>query len=157
MTKHTTASPPKAGECACTMLKKASRAMTRFYEEAMAPAGVTATQFAILRALERNGPTPLSRLAEELVMDRTSLYRALSPLLRDALLVTKASSVDRRVKEAALSRAGHRRIARALPYWRSAQDDFLADFGTRDWSGTAGSLAKLVALVPSSRKSTRIP
>ena len=142
MTKSSTPLP-----CACTAMRKASRATTRFYEEVMAETGVTIPQFAILRALERNGPTPMSRLAEELVMDRTSLYRAVKPLLRDRFVRTRACTTDRRVKEAELTTTGKRKIREALPYWRRAQRSFLARFGADDWAQTAESLARAVSLM----------
>ena len=70
--------------------------MARVYEGALAKAGLTSTQFAVLRALERKGGTlPLTHLAEELVLERTSLYRAIAPLERDALVKVTATK-DRR-------------------------------------------------------------
>jgi hypothetical protein len=70
--------------CACTTLRKAARAISRIYDEALAGAGINVTQLAILRAIGRAGDdgAPLSRLAENLVMDNTSLYRGLGPLIR---------------------------------------------------------------------------
>src|SRR5262249_5171925 len=61
--------------CACTTLRKAARAVTRFYDAAIERAGMTTTQFAVLRAAERAGTVTMSRVADDLVMDRTSLYR----------------------------------------------------------------------------------
>lgn len=120
--------------------------MTRFYEETMAPSGVTIPQFAILRALERNGAMPMSRLAEEMVMDRTSLYRALQPLIRDGLIRANSCTTDRRVKEAELSEAGEEKIRQALPHWRRAQKEFLVAFGDRAWVDTSDSLARVVSV-----------
>src|SRR5690349_18366919 len=73
---------PAAGPCVCTALRKATRAVSRVYDEALEAAGLTTTQFAILRHVARAGTPPLSRLAEQLVMDRTSLYRTLEPMQR---------------------------------------------------------------------------
>jgi hypothetical protein len=61
--------------CVCTTMRRATRALTRAYDEALAPFGITVQQFAILRDIQRAPSLP--RLAEGLVMDRTSLYRAL--------------------------------------------------------------------------------
>ena len=69
-----------SGPCACTTLRKAARAVGRVYDEALAGKGMTTAQFAILRHVWRGGSVPLSRLADSLVMDRTSLYRALAPV-----------------------------------------------------------------------------
>ena len=73
----------QSSTCACTALRKASRAVGRLYDEMLADSGLTTAQFAILRHLARAESLPLSRLADHLVMDRTSLYRGLTPMLRD--------------------------------------------------------------------------
>src|SRR4051794_30900466 len=112
MYMHHTSEPSTShpdGPCACTTLRKASRAMSRAYEEALEPGGVTATQFAILRVLERAGPRPLSRLADELVMDRTSLYRAIRPLTQAGDVALDAGGRGR-AKIAALTVAGRATI-----------------------------------------------
>jgi len=130
--------------CACTALRKASRAVARVYEHALAQADLTATQFAVLRALERHGgAAPLSRLADELVLERTSLYRALTPLGR-AQLVRFAGTADRRAKAVALTRTGRARIAAALPYWKAAHGAFVERFGRARWGATAAVLDEAV-------------
>ena len=147
MRTHSTrgTTPPRTRiPCACTALRKAARAVARVYESALAHAGLTATQFAVLRALERQGGTaPLSRLAEELVLERTSLYRALAPLTR-ARLVRLVPTSDRRSKAAALTRGGRARIAAALPYWKVAHGAFVEGFGRGRWGTTAGVLDEVV-------------
>jgi DNA-binding MarR family transcriptional regulator len=133
--------------CACTTLRKASRAVARLYEGHLAGAGLSATQFAILRALERRGTTNLRPLADELVMDRTSLYRAIAPLERIGLLATEADVNDARARRASLTEAGRTRIAEALPLWRAAQRTFIEGFGADDYAGFIGELRHAVALL----------
>jgi DNA-binding MarR family transcriptional regulator len=120
--------------CACTTLRKASRAVARLYEGHLAEAGLSATQFAILRALERRGTSNLRPLADELVMERTSLYRAIAPLERSGLVLIEADASDARARRASLTAAGHERIAMALPHWRAAQRTFVERFGVADYS-----------------------
>jgi DNA-binding MarR family transcriptional regulator len=136
--------------CACTTLRKASRAVARLYERHLAEAGLSATQFAILRALERNGTSNLRPLADELVMDRTSLYRAIAPLERDGLVATEADGSDARARRASLTDAGRGRIAEALPHWRAAQHTFIEGFGAGDYAGFIGELRHAVALLDAS-------
>lgn len=131
-------------KCACSTLRKATRSVARIYDSRLGRAGLTTTQFSILRALERHGrPVVLSRLAEELVMERTSLYRALEPLARQKL-VTLAGAADRRAKEAALTRWGEERIAEALPHWREAQEAFLEQFGRSAWITLSAELGAII-------------
>jgi len=136
--------------CACTTLRKASRAVGRLYERHLAQAGLSATQFAILRALERRGATNLRPLADELVMDRTSLYRAIAPLERDGLVATEADGSDARARRASLTEAGRARIAEALPHWRAAQHTFIDGFGAGDYAGFIGELRHAIALLEAS-------
>jgi DNA-binding MarR family transcriptional regulator len=133
--------------CACTTLRKASRAVARLYAGHLAEAGLSATQFAILRALERRGTTNLRPLADELVMDRTSLYRAIAPLERDGLVATESDGNDARARRASLTEAGRARIVEALPHWRAAQHTFIDGFGANDYAGFIGELRHAVALL----------
>jgi DNA-binding MarR family transcriptional regulator len=131
--------------CACTSLKKTSRMITRYYEKKLAHAGLTATQFAILRATDRVDNIPLSRLAEQLVLDRTSLYRAIKPLLRESLIKLIADKNDRRAKAVLLTDQGKRRTLKASSYWEEAQNGFLAAFGNENWSKLEDKLVQVIS------------
>lgn len=134
---------PATARCAAGTLRRASRSMTRVYDNRLAGAGLTTMQFSILRAIERrHGPAPLSELATELVFERSSLYRALEPLAREHLLAFTPGRG--RVKQVALTRLGTRRIAQALPLWQAAQNDFLVEFGRSTWNALAAQLVTIV-------------
>jgi len=145
--------PPASGDlpCACTTLREASRAVARLYERHLAEAGLTATQFAILRAIERRGTYNLRPLADELVMDRTSLYRSIAPLERDGLVAIEADASDARARRASLTEAGRARIALALPHWRAAQRTFVEGFGSGDYGAFIDDLKRAIAQVEPGR------
>jgi DNA-binding MarR family transcriptional regulator len=128
-----------ASECACEGLRRAARAVSRLYEEALAPFALTATQFAILVALHVRGAIPLSRLAERLVLDRTSLYRAVRPLVRRGLLHIAPGGTGRQ-RLAVLTAPGRRLIERALPAWEETQGRFVSALGGRTWNTLASTL-----------------
>jgi DNA-binding MarR family transcriptional regulator len=130
--------------CAAGTLRRATRSVSRLYDSRLARAGLTTTQFSILRSLERHATAvPLSQLAEEQVFERTSLYRALKPLCRDGLVKMGAED-GRRAKDVSLTARGRQRIARALPHWQEAQDEFLAHFGRSAWSNLSEQLMAIV-------------
>lgn len=129
--------------CACSTLRKASRAVSRHYEACLAQAGITATQFSLLRCLEREGPLPLSRMAETLVMERTSLYRSIAPLEAEKLVGLKDDPDDRRARVASLTDRGRKRIERVVPYWEEAQESFLTTAGPH-WHSLSSALDELV-------------
>lgn len=142
-------SPPGGGRvawhCACFNTRRAARAVTRFYDSVLAPAGVTATQFTLLGALSVTGAAAISRLADALALDRTTLTRNLALLERDGLIVS-APGADRRARIVSLTGAGEDAVARALPYWREAQRRIVGHFGDERWRGLGADLSELAAL-----------
>ena len=133
--------------CACTTLRKAARAVTRFYDAAIERAGMTTTQFAVLRAAERAGTVTMSRVADDLVMDRTSLYRTVAPLLRDGWLRCASSDDDARAKCLVVTPLGRSRIARAAKEWDAAQARVVAHIGRRRWGRLSASLLEIAEQV----------
>jgi DNA-binding MarR family transcriptional regulator len=133
--------------CACTTIRKASRALSRIYDEALAPAGLTVAQLGVLRAISRGpkGGEPLSRLAETLVMDRTSLYRALGPMARSGWLIIKDAPKGR-AKVVQLSKAGISATTRAAEYWERAQSRVIGEFGIDRWATLQKAMADLTAV-----------
>lgn len=136
--------PNAAGLCACTTLRKASRAISRLYEDRFLQTGMTITQYSVLRSLHRQADQPLSRLAEEMVMDRTSLYRLIAPLERQGWLAVGAGPGRARI--ASMTPAGREAMERAKPVWETTQDEFLTRFGGEAWAGLAAVLSQVVAV-----------
>jgi DNA-binding MarR family transcriptional regulator len=132
--------------CAAGTLRRASRSLARLYDAHLGRAGLTTTQFSVLRSLQRRGGrAALGALADELVFERTSLYRALGPLRRAGLLTFRRGS-DRRVKDVVLTAKAGRRIAAALPHWIEAQRAVLDRFGSDAWQDLAARLGRITAL-----------
>ncbi len=130
--------------CACTALRKASRAVTRLYDEMMDTTGMGIIQFSVLRNIARHEPLPLMRLADLLVMDRTTLYRALKPLEKHGWV---ALGADRgRAKSVRLTPAGRKALTAATACWQAAQRRFIGKIGRGDWAQIEASLARLVAV-----------
>jgi DNA-binding MarR family transcriptional regulator len=139
----TRARTPTDAACACTALRKASRAITRMYDDALSDTGMSMGQFSILRNLSRQGELPLMQLADLLVMERTTLYRALTPLERQGwVLVAEGQG---RAKTAVLTQQGRRALLAATGAWERAQRKILDAFGLKDWTTLEGSLARLVS------------
>jgi len=88
-----------ARQCNCLAIRQASRHVTQFYDQLLAPSGLRTTQFAILSRLQRGGPMTINELAAALVMDRTTLGRNILPLEREGLIEIGAGASDRRRRE----------------------------------------------------------
>ena len=87
-----------AHECACFAARRASRAITRVYEEPVARAGLEPTQFTLLNAIRLLEPASIRKLAWSLQADETTLARNLRLLERRGLVTITSSEEDRRVR-----------------------------------------------------------
>ncbi|MCJ8159919.1 MarR family winged helix-turn-helix transcriptional regulator [Sphingomonas sp. LaA6.9] len=115
--------------CVCTKLRRSARAVTALYDDALAPIGLTTPQFALLRALQRTGASPLSTLATATGLDRTTLNRTLQPLETDRLICSRPGA-DQRVRIIELTGAGMAKLALGTPLWENAQRRMADALGT---------------------------
>ncbi|AOR71966.1 MarR family transcriptional regulator [Burkholderia stabilis] len=120
---------PIAQACNCLALRQAARFVTQLYERHLATVGVTPAQFSIMANLAHRPGLLMSELAETLVMDRTTLLRALKPLQRDGFVATAASEHDARAHALSLTKLGEHTYAQAKIAWQAAQDEFETQFG----------------------------
>lgn len=101
-------------------MRKLSRLMSQRYDQALAPAGINLNQYSILRRTGGQG-RPLGEIAHALGMDRSTLSRDLKPLV-EAGWIESVAGADARQRRLRITAAGRRRIERAQPLWRAAQD-----------------------------------
>ena len=66
---------PRPEDCNCFAVRSAARHVSQFYDQFLAPIGLRATQFSILAKLKQRGPLTINALANDMVMDRTTLGR----------------------------------------------------------------------------------
>ncbi|TDH64218.1 MarR family transcriptional regulator [Dankookia rubra] len=136
---------PAPDLCNCLAIRKAARHVTQFYDRRLVAVGLTTPQFSILARLRRRGPSTINELAEDLVMDRTTLGRNLRPLERDGLLAIAPDRDDRRRRALAVTPKGEARLTQAGPLWAAAQRDFADSFGAEAAVALRTALAALVA------------
>ena len=118
---------PSPDPCLCGRLRRASRTLTRIYDEALKPVGLTVTQFSILRTLSRLERPSLTELAEETAHEKSGLWRTLQPLVRDGWVAAETG----RVQTLSLTDKGMMMLVRALPLWRTAQEKVDKAMGAR--------------------------
>ena len=137
-----TSNTPGSTPCACTTIKKLSRVLGRTYDEALASADINITQLAVIRCISRREGEPLARVAHELEMDRTSLYRAIAPMIRDGWLVMAKGS-DARSRSAAITKRGRQILAKAAVGWEDIQDRLIRNFGPSAYGSLMEELNRL--------------
>jgi DNA-binding MarR family transcriptional regulator len=133
-------------QCACFDLRRATRAVSRLYDDRLRAFGLNITQYSMLRTIEFGQPISVSTLSRYMVMDQTSITRALAPLERDRLIRSRAGS-DKRTRIVSLTKKGTKLIANAKPHWDKAQKTFLDLIGDQRWTVMRGLLRDATRVV----------
>lgn len=132
-------------DCACLNLRKASRAVTQLFDQTLKPSGIRATQFSILVAALRRAPVTITRLAQALVMDRTTLTRDLRPLEAQGFIQVSPGS-DRRTRTVTLTARGREVVVSALPLWEQVQARMVEGLGPGGLRRLLGDTSRVVAV-----------
>lgn len=143
---HSPARAVGPAPCICGRLRRATRALTRVYDEALDPSGLTVTQFTVLRALTALKTPTLAQLAASTAHEKSGLWRTLQPLIR-AGAVTSGRVEGLRGARISLTPDGQARLALALPAWSAAQLKVSSVLGTRR-NHMLALLSEIEALAP---------
>src|SRR5436853_5734315 len=113
--------------CTCFRLRSLTRRVTQLYDQALAPSGLTVTQYSLLAHALRHGAAPtVSELAKQLFTDRTTLTRYLKPLA-DAGLPKLGDGADARSQAVLVTAKGRRPLPAARPLGQEARAPLPAD------------------------------
>lgn len=111
-----------ASSCHMQAARSRARRLTLAYEAALAPLELTGGQFSTLIAVAHADRPAISELAEHLVMDRTTMSRALRPLERRSLVELEPDPEDLRSKRVKLTPQGRKLLDQAIPLWQQVQN-----------------------------------
>ncbi|NMG40164.1 MarR family transcriptional regulator [Chelativorans sp. ZYF759] len=109
--------------CLCFAVRRAARALSRRFDEAFRPLGITNGQFSLMMSLNRPDSPRMSDIADFLAMDRTTLTAALKPLEKSGFISVRPDERDRRNRRLSLTDAGREILARAVPIWRETHGE----------------------------------
>ncbi len=117
-----------ANACIATRVRQLSRIVTRVYDDAMRPLGITASQFTLLTQLaSRDGITAVE-IGGDLDIEKSTLSRNLKRMLA-LTLITMDPPAGRRGRGLHLTPKGQAVIKEAYPVWLSAQQKAVAFMG----------------------------
>jgi DNA-binding MarR family transcriptional regulator len=103
--------------CLCLHAQQAARALSRRFDEAFRPFGITSGQFSLLNSLNRPAPPTIGQVADTLAMDRSTVTANLKPLERMGAVITTVDPDDRRGRRVALTGAGRALLEQTAPVW----------------------------------------
>jgi len=138
----------KSDICLGQSIRKADRVISQLYNEYLAPVGLRNTQFSILRALALLGDGITAvQIRDALVMDQTTISRALKPLMRDGYIDVREGA-NKREKALSLSTSGKALYEEALIPWNQAQKLVRKKLGKEHTDGLI-ELSRLVVALKS--------
>jgi|SRR5690348_5857041 DNA-binding MarR family transcriptional regulator len=129
-------------DCACSLTRRAARTVTQLYDVVLAPLGMKATQFVLLRAISETGKIAQWQLSKDLSIAVETLTRRLATMRRAGWIELHSGS-DRREHLYITTPRGREQLERALPYWHRAQERLREQLGEDGWKETQACLDRL--------------
>ena len=133
-----------ANVCVCGQFRRASRVLSRRYDQALRPLGLTITQFSILAVLQQAEMTQ-GQLGKAHLMDSTTLTRTLRPMEKMGWIRSRPGD-DQRQRWLSLTSRGRTLFEKARPAWQRTQDALLRQFGSDKWEELKTGVMRLTAL-----------
>ena len=119
--------------CLSTRLRLATRVITKVYDDALRPFGLTACQMTLLAMAAAGGVIRQAEVSALLQMDNSTLSRNLDRMRANGWL-EKVAGEDARVHSHRLTESGKALFERVMPAWRVAQrraQKLLGDSGVK--------------------------
>jgi DNA-binding MarR family transcriptional regulator len=132
--------------CMCYNLRKTSRAITQLYDKMLEPSGIPITQFSLLVEISISKSPTITKLANEMIVDRTTLTRNLGILERQGLVDIIELDNDKRIKNIIITNKGKEVLSKALPLWEKAQLNVIEGFGKVNSKDMLSGLSKIIKL-----------
>jgi DNA-binding MarR family transcriptional regulator len=129
-----------AEECLAVRVRLLSRRLSRIYDGALRPLGLTVGQLTVLSVLDVSDCAPAGRVADLLAMDISTLSRNARIMESEGwITIERAERGNGRILH--LTSAGRQKLRKAKPAWDRAQmeaRELLGDEGARELNRLGG-------------------
>lgn len=115
-------------KCYCTNLRRSANIISDFYNEVLKETGLTVAQYYLLINLQRLGSANITRWAEFVGLERSTMVRNIRVLESHCFIVP----TEGRGKTFQLSETGEKALMNAMPVWNMAQEKMSALLGEED-------------------------
>lgn len=132
----------KGSDCYCISLRRAANAITKFYDEGFKESGLTVSQYSLLNNLSKLQTASITKLAEVLKLDRTTVTRNICSLF-DAGLIEDISQSNKRDRMIQLTELGREVVVSGRSCWIKTQSIIQDVIGQEDLDCFMKTLQKL--------------
>ena len=130
-----------------------ARLVTQRYDQHLRNCGIEAPQFALLMALQKDGPSSQIGLGRRHGLDKTTVSRNLKWLERRGW-ITSSVAADARQRQFTLTADGRKQLSLALPHWKKAQAELRSEMGAAQWDGMFRAFQALTRATHTARESS---
>ena len=130
-------------ECIFFQLAKADQSGAHYWQEKVAPLGLTAVQAMILNTLSDDDGAPAGRLGERVQLTSATLTGIIDRLEKLGFAERRASKKDRRAVLVCLTDKGRQVVGEIKPLLAGANREFLAGLSSKEQKQLRGLLQKL--------------
>lgn len=134
-----------AGTCVGQKSRNAARLLTRRFDNALRPVGLTGSQYSMLAVIALTQDKTHTELAAHMALDRTTLIRNLKPLEREGWVVVSDEGY-RRARSVDITDLGVAKLSEALPLWREIQETIKKELGEEAWCSVHHAMEALGTL-----------
>lgn len=136
-----------ASACLATRVRQLSRIVTRVYDDAMRPLGITASQYTLLAQLAARDSITAVEIGHELDIEKSTLSRNLKRLLALGH-INMDPPAGRRGRGLHLTSKGQTVLREAFPIWQDAQKRTIGVIGADSRSVLDNLLHQAEKLAP---------
>jgi len=136
-----------AGACLATRVRQLSRIITRVYDDAMRPIGVTASQYTLLAQLASRDSITAVEIGHVLDIEKSTLSRNLKRLLALGHIIMDPPA-GRRGRGLHLTAKGQAVLKEAFPIWQDAQKRAVSVMGAESRNVLDSLLGQAEKLAP---------
>jgi len=135
--------------CPGMRVARATRVLARVFNDQFRALGLQSSQHGVLTFVALAGPggATIGALADELLLDRTTLTRNLRPLQKAGYLTITRSPKDARVQIVSLTKKGQNTIEALFPLWQRAYNQIRDALGPQALAELSDRLDQTTAAV----------
>ena len=108
-------------QCNYINLRRATNALTKYYDNKIKSCGITSNQLSILKNIDRIGICNVTKLSNHMGLERTTLVRNLRPLFKKGF-VEDISFTEKRSCQLKITSVGCKVLEDGMLLWKEAQN-----------------------------------
>ena len=117
--------------CHCINTRRAASAVTAYYDQMLAPCNLSVGQFSLLWNLDTIGESSVTKLADNVGLERSTVVRNLKPLIEGGYIKDSAQD-NSRARKLVVTAKGKAVVAKGVPLWKQAQKKIYNTLGTEN-------------------------